>query len=174
MNIMKFFISTAFVKNAACVGLAAISLSSFTLAESIKSEDKDVGIQAINPPSLYDGSAFSLSQGTVDITQGVVYVSGQVDWGLDYSVKNKNIEAQTASAMANVETVLKAADSSIENILQLRVYVRGELADNMEKVVPVIVNHLNGARPALTGVGVASLATPDTLIEIEAVAKVIK
>jgi len=33
------------------------------------------------------------------------------------------------------------------------------------------VRHLGLPRPALTGIGVASLASPDTLVEIEAVAK---
>jgi enamine deaminase RidA (YjgF/YER057c/UK114 family) len=67
--------------------------------------------------------------------------------------------------------VLKEAGSSLENVLQLRVYVRGELADGMSQLVPVLARHFGEVRPALTGIGVASLASRDTLIEIEALAR---
>lgn len=130
-------------------------------------------IQHINPAGLYDGTPFGLSQATVDTGSGLVFASGQVDWDTSCQVRHADIEAQTESAARNLLTVLEAANSSAEHILHLRVYVRGELGEQMAKVVPGLVRHLGGSRPALTGIGVASLASPDTLIEIEAVAKVI-
>jgi len=41
----------------------------------------------------------------------------------------------------------------------------------MSQLVPVLARHFGSVRPALTGIGVASLAARDTLIEIEALAK---
>ena len=67
--------------------------------------------------------------------------------------------------------LLNEAGASLEDVLQLRVYVRGELADGMSQLVPVLARHFRAVRPALTGIGVASLASRDTLIEIEALAK---
>ena len=128
-------------------------------------------IKKINPASLYDGAPFGMSQAAIDTDNGLVFISGQVDWDSSYQIKNKDIAAQAEGAIKNLLTVLEAANSSVANILQLRVYVRGELADHMEKVVPVLLTYLGTSRPALTGIGVASLATTDTLIEIEAVAK---
>lgn len=133
-----------------------------------------MSIKTINPVTLYDGASSGMSHATIDTDTGLVFISGQVDWDLNYQVKNKSIEAQTEAAVKNLLMVLEAANSSVENVLQLRVYVRGELGDHMEAVVPVIVKYFGGSRPALTGLGVASLASPDTLIEIEAVAKVLK
>jgi hypothetical protein len=49
--------------------------------------------------------------------------------------------------------------------------MRGELADGMERLAPVFARHL-GRSTCLDGIGVASLASRDTLVEIEAVAKV--
>ncbi len=49
--------------------------------------------------------------------------------------------------------------------------MRGEIGEHLETVAPILVRHLGLPRPALTGIGVASLASPDTLVEIEAVAK---
>jgi enamine deaminase RidA (YjgF/YER057c/UK114 family) len=49
---------------------------------------------------------------------------------------------------------------------------KGELADQMAAIAPVFAKHFGASRPALAGIGVASLASPDTLSEIEAVARV--
>jgi enamine deaminase RidA (YjgF/YER057c/UK114 family) len=131
-----------------------------------------MSIAQINPPALYDGAPFGMSQATVDPVSGFVFVSGQVDWDTGYQVRHAGIEAQAESALQNLLTVLEAAGSSAGNVLQLRVYVRGELGEHMDKLAPLMVKYFGASRPALTGIGVASLASPDTLIEIEAVARV--
>ncbi|MFT6404024.1 MAG: enamine deaminase RidA (YjgF/YER057c/UK114 family) [Marinomonas primoryensis] len=131
-------------------------------------------IERINPTTLYDGSASGMSQATVDTDTGLIFISGQVDWDTNFQTNGNDISTQTKNAVQHLITVLETANSSVHNILQLRVYVRGEVADHMETIVPIIASTLGISRPALTGIGVASLATPDTLIEIEAVAKVIK
>lgn len=133
-----------------------------------------MSINHINPTALYDGAPFGMSQATVDPDTGLIFASGQVDWDTGYQVKNAGIEAQAENAAKNLLTVLEAAGSSAAHLLHLRVYVRGELGEHMEKVVPILVNYLGASRPALTGIGVASLASPETLIEIEAVARVAK
>ena len=133
-----------------------------------------MSIKRINPPSLYDGTATGMSQATIDTDTGLIFISGQVDWDTDFQTNNHDMKTQTANAAKHLITVLEAANSSVENILQLRVYVRGEVADHMEDIVPIIASTLGSSRPALTGIGVASLASPETLIEIEAVAKVAK
>ncbi|WP_417526622.1 RidA family protein [Marinomonas shanghaiensis] len=133
-----------------------------------------MSIKRINPLSLYDGTATGMSQATVDTDTGLVFISGQVDWDTDYQTHNHDIKRQTANAAKHLITVLEEANSSVDNILQLRVYVRGEVADHMEDIVPIIASTLGTSRPALTGIGVASLASPEILIEIEAVAKIIR
>jgi enamine deaminase RidA (YjgF/YER057c/UK114 family) len=132
-----------------------------------------MSITNINPATLYDGTHTGMSQARIDTDTGLVFISGQVDWDTNFQVKNKGIEAQTESAAKNLIAVLEAANSSVANLLQLRVYIRGELGEHMEQVVPIIAKYLGVSRPALTGIGVASLASPDTLIEIEAIAKML-
>ncbi|GGN28078.1 MULTISPECIES: RidA family protein [Marinomonas] len=131
-----------------------------------------MSIKRINPSSLYDGTATGMSQATIDTDTGLIFISGQVDWDTDFHTQNHDMKTQTANAAKHLITVLEASNSSVENILQLRVYVRGEVADHMADIVPIIASTLGISRPALTGIGVASLASPETLIEIEAVAKV--
>ena len=133
-----------------------------------------MSLAMINPSTLYDGSPHGLSHAVIDNETGYIFVSGQVDWDTDYQLKHDNIELQTEHSMENLLTVLDAAGSSVSNILHLQIYVRGEVSEHIEKIAPVIVRYLNGHRPAVTGIGVASLASPETLIEIGATAKVIK
>ena len=133
-----------------------------------------MAIIRINPTSIYDGTATGMSQATIDTDTGLIFISGQVDWDTNFQTNKHDMATQTINAAKHLITVLEEANSSVENILQLRVYVRGEVADHMETIVPLIASTLGISRPALTGIGVASLATPETLIEIEAVAKVAK
>jgi enamine deaminase RidA (YjgF/YER057c/UK114 family) len=86
-------------------------------------------------------------------------------------IRHTTLEGQAQGVMEHLATVLNEAGSSLEDVLQLRVYVRGELADGMAQLAPVFARHFGAVRPALTGIGVASLASRDTLIEIEALAK---
>lgn len=128
-------------------------------------------IQRINPTSLYDASAFGMSQGSVD-TSGLVFLSGQVAWDEHARVVGSTYAEQARKALSNLELALVAAGSDLQHVLHLRVYVRGEVSEHLGEIVPALVERFAGIRPALTGIGVASLATPDTLLEIEAVARV--
>jgi enamine deaminase RidA (YjgF/YER057c/UK114 family) len=125
----------------------------------------------INPAGLYDGAPVGMSQAKVDLGSRFVFVSGQVDWDGGSRVRHATLEGQAEGAMEHLVTVLNEAGASLEDVLQLRVYVRGELADGMSQLVPVLARHFGAVRPALTGIGVASLASRDTLIEIEALAR---
>jgi len=125
----------------------------------------------INPGQLYDGTPLGMSQAVIDTDSSLVYVSGQVDWNHQYQVTQPTIAGQFEMALENLRTVLAEAGSSIDNLLHVRVYVRGELEDHMETLVPILSKFLGSSRPAITGIGVASLASKATLVEVEAVAK---
>lgn len=126
--------------------------------------------QLINPPQLYDGKPVGLSQAVIDTASGIVYISGQVDWDMNHQVSCHTIEGQLRNVLTNLTIVLEASGSSIENLLHLCIYVRGELGESMEAIAPILAQFLAESRPALTGIGVASLASPETLVEIEATA----
>jgi 2-iminobutanoate/2-iminopropanoate deaminase len=129
--------------------------------------------QLLNPPELYDASSFGMSQAVVDLGSGLVFVSGQVAWDVDAKVVGKTHAEQTKKALENLSVVLASAGASAADVVSVRVYMRGEIADHLEACVPALASYFGPARPALTGIGVASLATPDTLIEIEVVARVL-
>jgi 2-iminobutanoate/2-iminopropanoate deaminase len=128
--------------------------------------------QLINPDRLYDGTPFGLSQAVVDSESSLVFVSGQVDWDRQYQVSQHTIAGQFEVALENLRTALVAAGASVESLLHLRLYVRGELEDHMESLVPILTKFLGHSRTAITAIGVASLASKATLVEVEAVAGV--
>ncbi|MBV8888020.1 MAG: hypothetical protein JO235_29040 [Chroococcidiopsidaceae cyanobacterium CP_BM_RX_35] len=60
--------------------------------------------------------------------------------------------------------------SSVASLLSLRIYVRGEFGEFIETIAPILAQFLGESRPSVTGIGVFSLASPETLVEIEATA----
>jgi enamine deaminase RidA (YjgF/YER057c/UK114 family) len=125
----------------------------------------------VNPERLYDGSPFGMSQAVIDTETSLVFVSGQVAWDHQYQVSQSSVSGQFKAALENLRTVLTAAGSSIDSLLHVRIYVRGELEEHMESLAPILASFLGSSRPAVTGIGVASLASKATLVEVEAVAK---
>ncbi|MEY4545038.1 MAG: hypothetical protein RL685_1233 [Pseudomonadota bacterium] len=128
-------------------------------------------IQRISPPALYDARQFGMSQGSVD-PSGLIFLSGQVAWDENARVVGTTHVEQARKALDNLDIALQAAGSDMFHLLHVRVYVRGELADHLEELAPILAERWGASRPALTGVGVTSLATPDTLLEIEVIARV--
>ena len=126
--------------------------------------------QHINPAELFDASAFGMSQAVIANTSGLVFVSGQVDWNNQYEITETTVAGQMQKALENLRIALEASGSSIDQLLQIRVYVRGELGEHRNTIAPILVDFLGESRPAATAIGVTSLATPETLVEIEGIA----
>lgn len=127
--------------------------------------------KSISPSQLHDQSAFGASQVVLDEKLGLVFISGQLDWDLQFKTTSNTVEGQTKRALENLKIALEAAGSSPENVLQVRVYVRGELSEHLGTVAPLFRDFFGASPVSLTGIGVASLASPETLVEIEAVAR---
>ena len=126
----------------------------------------------ISPKELFDSSVSGYSQAVIDTETGLLFISGQVDWNQQYEIVEKSVEGQTRRALNNLKIVLENAGSSVDQLLHVRAYVRGELGEQMSTIAPIFSEFLGESRPALTGIGVASLASPEILVEIEAVASV--
>jgi 2-iminobutanoate/2-iminopropanoate deaminase len=125
----------------------------------------------VNPETSYDGAGVGMSQAVVDLGSGLVFISGQVDWNHQHQVSSDSVSDQLARALEKLKIALHASGASVETLLQVRVYVRGELEEHMESIVPILASFLGSSRPAVTGIGVASLASKATLVEVEAIAR---
>ena len=144
-------------------------ISSLASPSQFRSEQMDKRL--VNPDRLYDSSPFGMSQAVVDTASSLVFVSGQVDWDHQYQVSHSSFPGQLEAALENVRTALVAAGASVGSLLHVRIYVRGELEEHMESLAPILTRFLGDSRPAVTGIGVVSLASKALLVEVEAVAK---
>lgn len=81
-----------------------------------------------------------------------------------------DVRAQTTLALDNLEGVLAAAEMTLSNVVRLTIYTTD--IDAMFENFDAVTARLDGAgvKPAQTLLGVARLALPDFLVEIEATA----
>ena len=105
----------------------------------------------------------------------IVHVSGQPGTDETGAVVAGGLAAQTERALLNVGLALEAAGATFDDLARLTVYVVGWEPAMAEELVRG-GSAARAQRPhpdvAVTLVGVASLFTPEMLIEIEAVAVV--
>ncbi|MTB53289.1 RidA family protein [Lewinella sp. W8] len=100
--------------------------------------------------------------------QGVLYVSGQLPRHPDGSMP-EDIEAQTRLAMDKIRSLLRAANSDLDHLLQVRIYIPD--VSLWGDVNTVYADIMGGHRPARCVVPSRELHH-GCLIEIEAVAAV--
>ena len=101
---------------------------------------------------------------------GLIFVSGQLPINnATGEVETGEIEKQTELALRNVETILVAANSDLNHVLQMTIYI-SEM-DDWGKVNEVYVRILGDHKPARAIVPVKDLHF-GTKIEIQAIAAV--
>ena len=101
-----------------------------------------------------------------------VLVSGQVAYEASGTIVGKgDLAAQTRQVYANIGKALEAAGASMQDLVKTTLYVVGLDPDKARLIREARAPFLKpGEPPASTMVGVASLAHPDLLLEVEAVA----
>jgi len=135
-------------------------------------EHRDMGITHIEPDTLAPAKGFT----QVVCARGstTVYVAGQGAFDTAMRIVGKgDYQAQTVKAFQNVAAALAAAGAKPEQVVSSTMYVKNLSPEAMRAFVKGMNTALDG-KPfppnASTLVGVQSLAFPDMLVEISAVA----
>jgi len=130
-------------------------------------------ITRIRPEGLVHSPAFS-HVAIVPAGATTIYVGGQNSVAADGSLVGAgDVAAQSVRALANVKIALAAAGASLQDVVQWTVlFVDGI---DLAAAYQAIGSQLASAEPALvTGASVAGLGVPGALIEISAVAAVVR
>jgi enamine deaminase RidA (YjgF/YER057c/UK114 family) len=125
--------------------------------------------ETINPWAWQDQFGFSQAVATPSPSRWL-FLAGQGPAAADGSVVPGDIGAQLTQALDNLETVLTQAGSDLSHVVRLNYYTTD--VDALLGVWPLITQRLADNRPSSTLLGVARLAFPEMLIEIEATAVV--
>lgn len=126
----------------------------------------------LNPETLSKNPAFS-QVAVVTGSNRTVYIGGQDAIDREGKIVGKgNLEQQAQQVLTNIEAALKASGAGFEHIVKWNIYfVKGQDPRVALKVFQAKMSGLK-SQPLVTGVFVESLASPDYLLEIEAIAVV--
>ena len=132
-----------------------------------------MAIELLNPEGMPTVGLYR--QVAVASGSRLVFIAGQVAWGQDgATVGIGDLAAQVEQCYLNVAAALAGAGATFADVAKLTVY----LVDWSPEKMPLFVAGAQRAAerlgistaPPLTGIGVAALAAPDLLVEIEATA----
>ncbi|HWJ67625.1 MAG TPA: RidA family protein [Nocardioides sp.] len=125
----------------------------------------------VNPAGLHDPVPFGYSH-TAVVPAGaeLVFVSGQYGSGSDGEVVSTDFAAQVTQAFTNLEVALAAHGLDLSHVVQLRTYVVQPDFEKLGVIGQAVAQRSGTTPPTQTVIGVAGLATPDIVFEVEAVA----
>jgi enamine deaminase RidA (YjgF/YER057c/UK114 family) len=125
----------------------------------------------VNPDGLHDPVPFGYSH-TAAIPAGaeLVLVSGQYGSGTDGAVVSSDFAEQVEQAFRNLGVALAAHGLDLGHVVQLRTYVVDPDFAKLGAIGQAVRGGCGDTPPTQTVIGVACLAMPDILFEVEAVA----
>jgi enamine deaminase RidA (YjgF/YER057c/UK114 family) len=135
-------------------------------------EARTMAKEYINPESLFRSVDHGFSQAVAASGRRTLYVSGQTAWDASKQlVGGMDLGAQARQAFRNLRTVVEAGGGTLADVVSLRLYIVDYRPEKAEAVGRAFRESFAGpAKPAATWIGVAALADPGFLIEIEATA----
>jgi enamine deaminase RidA (YjgF/YER057c/UK114 family) len=128
----------------------------------------------VNPDTLYDPGAYGFSHSIQATGKTRVYCAGQVAWNKDYKIVGADdFRVQMRQAFDNLKLVLAASGATPEHVVQIRTYVVNHTTDKLPVISEETTRFFDKAAPRPnTLIGVAALALPEFMVEIEAVAEI--
>jgi enamine deaminase RidA (YjgF/YER057c/UK114 family) len=129
-----------------------------------------MNVERINPDGMHKNPAFT-QMIVLPAGARTALIGGQNAMNEKGEIVGKgDFAKQTAQALKNLVTCLEAVDASVEDLVQVKIYMKAgeDLRAGFGEWMKIWGQRANP--PLVTGVFVSGLANPDYLIEIEATA----
>ncbi|MBO0771242.1 MAG: RidA family protein [Actinobacteria bacterium] len=123
----------------------------------------------INPEGLHDPVGFGYSH-LARASGELVFVAGQYASDDNGDVTSTDFTEQVRRSLANLGTALRAAGLDYGDVVQLRTHIVGHDGDKLAVITGLIGEIWGDRPPTQTLTGVAALALPGMLFEIDAIA----
>ena len=129
-----------------------------------------MNVERINPDGMHKNPAFT-QMIVLPAGARTALIGGQNAMNEKGEIVGKgDFARQTAQALKNLVTCLEAVDASVEDLVQVKIYMKAgeDLRAGFGEWMKIWGQRANP--PLVTGLFVSGLANPDYLIEIEATA----
>ncbi|MTH80170.1 RidA family protein [Paracoccus aestuariivivens] len=124
-------------------------------------------ITRLNPPKLPNSEAIGYSQISIAAPGRMAYISGQVALPPEGGPVPADLAEQMKVVARNLRAALEALDAGPEHIVIAKCYVVDLTPERLAALMPPLLEAFDGAKPSLTGIGVAALAGPEFQVEVE-------
>ncbi|MFC9897353.1 RidA family protein [Nocardia sp. NPDC127579] len=129
----------------------------------------DMSIDISNPAELHDPTGFGYSH-VARVRGDLVFIAGQYDSDADGHTTSDDFATQVQRAFANLGVALRSAGLDYADVFQLRTFIVDHDLGKLEVLGKQIAAIWGDRPPVQTLSGVAALAMPDMLFEVDAVA----
>jgi 2-iminobutanoate/2-iminopropanoate deaminase len=128
--------------------------------------------QPVNPSTVFRSLDHGFSQAVLASGRRTLYVAGQTAWDPHKNlIGGSDLAEQAKQTFQNLRSVVEAAGATLGDVVSLRIYVVNYLPGKAEAVAGAVrACFSQTSPPACTWIGVAALADPGFLIEVEATA----
>ena len=125
------------------------------------------GVRFLNPQALSVPTGYSH---VAEVSGGrTIYIAGQVAFDKSGSVVGKrDFAAQATQVFENLKLALAAVGATFDNVVKVNTYVTD--MSQIQTLREIRAKYYGKNAPASTLVEIGSLANPDLMIEIEAIA----
>lgn len=128
-----------------------------------------MSIEITNPAELHDPTGFGYSH-VARVTGELVLIAGQYDSDADGHTTTDDFALQVERAFANLGKALRSVGLDYADVAQLRTFIVDHDLEKLDALGRRIAAIWGGTPPVQTLNGVAALALPGMLFEVDAVA----
>ncbi|MGW6422220.1 RidA family protein [Nocardia sp. NPDC055053] len=128
-----------------------------------------MSVEIINPAELHDPTGFGYSH-VARVTGELVLIAGQYDSDGDGHTTTTDFAGQVDRAFGNLGIALRSAGLDYGDVAQLRTFIVAHDLDKLTILGKKIAEIWGERPPVQTLLGVAALALPGMLFEVDAVA----